>query len=574
MSEKFIDISYWQGDLDFTKLKKAGINYIILRAGYKKTKDSKFDSYAKACQKNGIKIIGAYWFSYALNTAQAKEEAELCVDICKPYSIPTIFYDFEYDTVKKAAANGVALGSKECNDFTIAFCDTVKALGLNAGYYCNTDYYKNMYSDRVKNKGYIFWLAQYKSDYSYHEAPMTCDIFQYSSRAKVTGLNQNFDGNICYNTKLLQSSSATTTTKTNNSDSTKNDKLTVKEIIETLLNIAKNEEGYLEKASNSDLDSKTGNAGYNNYTKYWRDVYPSYQGQAWCACFVTWCFMKAFGKDMAKKLLKHYPYVYCPTLGELFTKNANPTVGDIVIFYRNGDFAHTGLVTKVSGDQFWTIEGNTSSLSGVVANGGGVFAKSYYNSNLPGTKFCTPDYSLVTLVNSVNNNSTGSTIKNYLEYGDNGSEVKSLQTKLNKLGYKLTVDGSFGNATKSAVLSFQKKYGLEQDGIAGKNTINKLNSVIESLNKSSSGNSTTSTTSRNTPSKTPKFVGKVNTSKLNVRTWAGTENTQLKSYPTLAKGNLIDVCDTVKASDNSSWYYIRIAGKYYGFVLAKYISKV
>ena len=75
-------------------------------------------------------------------------------------------------------------------------------------------------------------------------------------------------------------------------------------------------------------------------------------------------------------------------------------------------------------------------------------------------------------------------------------------------------------------------------------------------------------------SKTPKWVGKVTANTLNVRTWAGTENAQLKSYPTLAKGNLVDVCDTIKAKDKSDWYYIRIAGKYFGFVSAKYIKKV
>ena len=130
--------------------------------------------------------------------------------------------------------------------------------------------------------------------------------------------------------------------------------------IDKLIQIAKNEVGYLEKASNSQLDSKTANAGENNYTKYWRDIKPSYQGQPWCAAFVSWCMMKAFGLDTAKKLLKHWPYVYCPTMADLFTLNSNPKVGDIVIFYRNGEFTHTGIVIKVSGDRFWTVEGNTS----------------------------------------------------------------------------------------------------------------------------------------------------------------------------------------------------------------------
>ena len=126
--------------------------------------------------------------------------------------------------------------------------------------------------------------------------------------------------------------------------------------IDKLIQIANAEVGYLEKSSNSQLDSKTANAGTANYTKYWRDIKPEYQGQPWCACFVTWCFVNAFGKNNAQKLLKHYPYVYCPTMANLFTLNANPKVGDIVIFKHNGTFTHTGIVTSVNGDYFTTIE--------------------------------------------------------------------------------------------------------------------------------------------------------------------------------------------------------------------------
>lgn len=176
--------------------------------------------------------------------------------------------------------------------------------------------------------------------------------------------------------------------------------------IDKLIQIAKNEVGYLEKASNSQLDSKTANAGENNYTKYWRDIKPDYQGQPWCAAFVSWCMMKAFGLDTAKKLLKHWPYVYCPTMADLFTLNSNPKTGDIVIFKHNGEFTHTGIVIKVSGDRFWTVEGNTSGGSTIIANGGGVCQKSYYNSNLPGTKFCTPNYNLVKNTTSVSDSDT------------------------------------------------------------------------------------------------------------------------------------------------------------------------
>ena len=575
MPTKLIDISYWQGNLDFKKLKSAGINYIILRAGYRTTKDQRFDQYAKACQSAGIKIIGAYWFSYALNTTQAKNEANLCINACKPYNIPTIFYDFEYDTVKKAKAQGVTLGSKECNDFTIAFCDTVKAAGIAPGYYCNDDYYKTMYSDRVKNKGYYLWYAHYKSDYSYHESPISCDIFQYSSRAKLTGFIQNFDGDICYNSKLLgNSTNSSTSNNTTKEGDTVANKVTKEQAINAVIKVAQDEVGYLEKKTNAQLDSKTANAGYNNYTKYWRDIKPSYQTEPWCAIFISWIFMKAFGLAMAKKLLKHWPYVYCPTLGTLFTKNANPKVGDIVIFYRKGTFAHTGLIIKVQGDKFWTIEGNTSGASGIVANGGGVCVKSYYNSQLPGTKFCTPDYSLVTSIVSGNSSTstpatTPTNTKNYLTVGDKGDAVKTLQTKLNKVGYKLTVDGIYGNDTLKAVKSFQDKYKkeLKVDGVAGKNTIAKLDSVIAAKSKN-----TSSATSK-APSKVRKFVGRIKDNASPVRKNPGQKYGQLTSYPILNKGDLVDVCDTVKSASGNDWYYICIGGKIYGYIFSGHVDK-
>lgn len=165
--------------------------------------------------------------------------------------------------------------------------------------------------------------------------------------------------------------------------------------IQKMINIGLNEVGYLEKATLNSLYSKTANAGYNNYTKYWADIASWGQGQPWCACFVTWVFQQAFGKDKTKQLLKHYPFISCPKISELFKLNANPEVGDIVIFYRNGVFAHTGIVTGVKGDYFTTVEGNTSAGSEIVPNGGGVYQKGYYNSNLPGTKFCRPDWSIV-----------------------------------------------------------------------------------------------------------------------------------------------------------------------------------
>ena len=354
--------------------------------------------------------------------------------------------------------------------------------------------------------------------------------------------------------------------------------------INALIAVAENEINYLEKASNSKLDDKTANAGSANYTKYWRDVYPQYQGQPWCACFISWCFMKTFGKDVATKLLKHWPYTYCPTMATLFKLNANPKVGDIVIFYRHGEFAHTGLVTSVSGDKFWTIEGNASGASGITPNGGGVVKKSYYNSQLPGTKFCSPDYSIVIKTNtpilSTSNSSSTSTgssttsTSTLLRKGSKGQAVKELQEKLNKLGYGLTVDGDFGSKTESAVISFQKKYKLEIDGIVGNETRNALDSAIKTLTAKPTQPSSSASTS---------WVGEVNVSAgstLAVRTWAGTEYPKIKSYPELGRGNRVRVLGSLKAIDGSTWYKIAINNAktnnkdIIGFVSGKYIKKV
>lgn len=157
-------------------------------------------------------------------------------------------------------------------------------------------------------------------------------------------------------------------------------------MINKLIAIALNEVGYLEKKTNSQLDGKTDNAGSNNYTKYARDlmkysagIYAN--GYAWCDTFVDWCFVTAFGADKAKELL-HGWSAYTPTSSGYF-KNAkewhtSPQKGD-VIFYKNasGTICHTGIVYNVDATYVYTVEGNTSSASGVVANGGAVEKKKY-----------------------------------------------------------------------------------------------------------------------------------------------------------------------------------------------------
>lgn len=566
MATKLLDISFWQDTLDFAKIKKAGYDNIILRAGYGTTIDSKFNEYAIACKKNNINIVAVYWFIYATNLTEVKANANKCLEVIKAYKPKIVFVDFEYDTITKAAKKGVKLGAKECNSFTIEFCETVKKAGYTPGYYANTDYYNNMYSSAVKNKGYVFWLAHYKSDYSYHEPPIKCDFFQYTDRGTVPGLiGKKFDTNVCFSEKYLSKSSTTSTNKPTTKPTTSS--ITIDKAIDALIATAQAEIGYMEKKSNAQLDNKTANVGDGNYTKYWRDLKPSWNGSAWCAVWVSWCMYKTFGLETAKKLLKHendFPYVYCPTLGARFTKYANPQRGDIVIFYRNGTFAHTGIVTKVEGDKFYTIEGNTNNGSTIIANGGSVCSKSYNNSNLPGTKFCRPDYSIVKSI--MNSSSTskpststykkwvGAATKDDTDVFANPTGTSKLSTypKLNK-GNLVDVIGVSGTR-------YQVKIADKFVGYVEKTNIKDPNAVVTKPSAS---------TSR------PKypFVGEVIASELNVRIGAGTNYGKLPSYPILKRGNLVDVLKAKKDISGNKWYQIRIAGKYTGYVSAQYIKK-
>ena len=170
--------------------------------------------------------------------------------------------------------------------------------------------------------------------------------------------------------------------------------------IDKLLNVAKNEIGYLEKRSNIQLDSKTANAGSSNYTKYARDLYPSLQGQPWCDMFVDWCFVQAFGRVAAQQLLGGGFSAYTPTSAQYYKIKGqyhkdSPQPGDQIFFKNSQRICHTGIVYEVTMTKVRTIEGNTSDGSEVVANGGAVCCKEYSLDNSRIDGYGRPDWSLV-----------------------------------------------------------------------------------------------------------------------------------------------------------------------------------
>lgn len=257
-----------------------------------------------------------------------------------------------------------------------------------------------------------------------------------------------------------------------------------------LIAIAEAEVGYLEKKSNADLDSKTGNAGSNNYTKYARDLHAAgyYQadknGYEWCEVFNDWCHWIASGKDA--KLAQNVIFqtgLYgagCVWSARCY-RNAgrfysSPKVGDQIYFGTNGNETHTGIVYKVDSSKVYTIEGNTSGASGVIANGGGVCKKSYPLNEAKIVGYGRPAYDTEetkTTTTTITKGDYTMEMRN-LKKGCNGEDVRALQILLIGRGYSCGgtgADGDFGSNTDAAVRKYQKAKGLTVDGIVGKITM-------------------------------------------------------------------------------------------------------
>jgi len=162
--------------------------------------------------------------------------------------------------------------------------------------------------------------------------------------------------------------------------------------MEKVLEIAQSWVGYLEKASNKDLDSKTSNVGSSNWTIFgqWYGLNPA----EWCDMFVSYCADKGGEAAAVGK------FAYCPShvnffksRGQWFNRgDRTPQAGDIIFF---GDADHVGLVESVSGGYVNTIEGNTRSGNTLVANGGGVYRKSYPLTSSYIMGYGRPNYSSV-----------------------------------------------------------------------------------------------------------------------------------------------------------------------------------
>jgi len=191
MALKGIDVSKWQGNIDWSKV---NVDFAIIRAGYgwgAGQQDSKFDANIKGATANGIPV-GVYWYSYATTEREAEREADRCLEAIAPYKndiILPVFFDQEYEPGILALSN--SMRTKIC----LTFIRKVINAGYKSGLYASFDWFTNKIS---ADDLYIYpaWVAQYASKCNYGGANLWG--WQYSCKGRVNGINCDVDLNYGY----------------------------------------------------------------------------------------------------------------------------------------------------------------------------------------------------------------------------------------------------------------------------------------------------------------------------------------------------------------------------------------
>ena len=190
-----IDVSEFQGNIDWGKVKADGIEGVIIRVGYGRGNvDEKFEQNIRGAIEAGLHI-GVYWFSYAYTEDMATNEARCIVNLIDEYKdsidMP-VFHDWEYDSMNYAHKKGYYPDKDSISSMTRAFCKEVESYGYTAGYYLNIDYSKNYYDENS--------LAQYKrwfADVDGNEEPsQECYLWQTSFDGSIDGISGDVDTDI------------------------------------------------------------------------------------------------------------------------------------------------------------------------------------------------------------------------------------------------------------------------------------------------------------------------------------------------------------------------------------------
>lgn len=190
---KGIDVSVWQGNINWDKVKADGIEFAIIRSGWgwlgDGAKDRYFDQNIKNAKNAGVKV-GVYHYSYASSVENARQEAKYCLDIVKASGVSLdlpIYFDIEDKSIGDKHDRTIR------TNMCVAFCSEIENAGYWAGVYANLNWFNNYLDKNVLAKRYTIWFAQYNDT-----REMDCDIWQYTSSGRVNGISGNVDMNIMY----------------------------------------------------------------------------------------------------------------------------------------------------------------------------------------------------------------------------------------------------------------------------------------------------------------------------------------------------------------------------------------
>lgn len=192
-----IDVSKYQGNIDWVKVRDAGVKFVFIRCGYRGygtgalVVDPYFYQNIQGATAAGLKV-GVYFFSQAITTEEAVEEASLCISLVKGYNLA---YPIAFDT-ENTGFNGRAdgLSTNHRTQIAVAFCETVRSAGYTPCVYASKSWFMYQLTASSLNN-YKIWLAHYTNQTNYTGK---YDIWQYSSTGSVNGIKGNVDMNFSY----------------------------------------------------------------------------------------------------------------------------------------------------------------------------------------------------------------------------------------------------------------------------------------------------------------------------------------------------------------------------------------
>ena len=194
-----VDVSKYQTKVDWKEVKKAGVKFVIIRIGYRGygtgalVLDPMFEEHFANARNAGLKV-GVYFFTQAVNEAEAKEEAQGCAYVLNGRKLDyPIYYDTEASGASKGNGRADGLGVTDRTKCAVAFCEEVKASGYKPGVYASTTWYRNRI-DLSSLRKYNIWNAHY----GVASSPIDCDIWQGSEKGRISGYGGDIDVNISY----------------------------------------------------------------------------------------------------------------------------------------------------------------------------------------------------------------------------------------------------------------------------------------------------------------------------------------------------------------------------------------